>query len=114
MYRILLLSGACLLLLSATAQQKTSRAFAITSTDKGTFQWTDVKLIDVTTGEVVKAVFDSKRPNAAVFNARSGKAIKTDPAAQPDKNNTTLSSLSAACAYDARHNRLYYTPMYVN
>jgi hypothetical protein len=113
-YRILLTTGACVCLLSVTAQQRSSKAFAITSADKGTFQWTDVKLIDVTTGEVVRSVFDSKQPNAAFFSARSGKAIKNDPALQADKNNQAFSSMSAACAYDARHNRLYYTPMFVN
>jgi urease gamma subunit len=133
-YRILLTASAFVSLFTATAQQKTTRAFAITSTDKGSFQWTDVRLIDVGTGQIVRSVFDSKQA-AVLVNARSGKTITAkqpataspagqatgtgrvitrNPAMASGNNDPAFNHVSAACAYDVRHNRLYYTPMFVN
>jgi len=97
------------------AQQKLTTAYAITSSEKGNFNWTDVKQIDFTTGLVTRSIFDSKQTNFTVYSARTGKEIK--PVTQ---NGATINasipvaSLSAACAYDQRHNRLYYAPLFMN
>jgi hypothetical protein len=107
-HKILLTSCAVIIALAATAQKKQTLAFAITSSEKGTYQWTDVKLVDVNTGELVRTVFDSKLPKAyKVFHARSGREISA--AGAPPFN-----TMSAALAFDKKHNRLYYTPMYIN
>jgi hypothetical protein len=118
-------------MLSVNAQQKLTTAYAITSSEKGTFNWTDVKLIDFSTGTVTRSVFDSKQTNFTVYNARTGKEIKFTTAqnvatANTGTANTAIGvntavntslpvvSLSAACAYDQRHNRLYYAPLFMN
>jgi hypothetical protein len=107
-HKILLTSCAVILALAATAQKKQTLAFAITSAEKGTYQWTDVKLVDVNTGELVRTIFDSKLPKAyKVFHARNGREISA--AGAPPFN-----TMSAALAFDKKHNRLYYTPMYIN
>src|SRR5690349_7857697 len=119
-YRLLHTSfAACMLLVAAqvTAQQKQTIAFAITSSEKGNFNWTDVKQIDLTTGTVTRSIFDSKQTNFTVYNARTGAALK--PATQNGVAVTTnatspVASLAAACAYDQRHNRLYYAPLFMN
>ncbi|WP_081147846.1 T9SS type A sorting domain-containing protein [Niastella vici] len=107
----------CLLVVAMQlpAQQRLSTAYAITSSEKGNFNWTDVKQIDFTTGSVTRSIFDSKQTNFTVYSARTGKEIKpvtqngiTTNASMP------VASLSAACAYDQRHNRLYYAPLFMN
>jgi hypothetical protein len=108
--------ASCMLLITAQlSAQRQSTAYAITSSEKGNFNWTDVKQIDFTTGSVTRSVFDSKQTNFTVFSARTGKEIK--PLTQNGvTTNTTIpvASLSAACAYDQRHNRLYYAPLFMN
>jgi hypothetical protein len=107
----------CLLMVTTqlAAQEKQVTAYAITSSEKGNFNWTDVKQIDFTTGSVTRSIFDAKQTNFTVYSARTGKEIKpviqngvTTNAAAP------VASLSAACAYDQRHNRLYYAPLFMN
>lgn len=106
-------------LATVEAQQKQSQsiAYAITSSEKGSFNWTDVKQIDFATGAVTRSVFDAKQTNFTVYSARTGKELTlpavatgttTSPATAP------VASLAAACAYDVRHNRLYYAPMFLN
>ncbi len=116
-FKILLLSGISVSLVSAAAAQpKQQTAYAITSSTKGAYVWTEVKLIDINTGEVVRSVFDNDGNNLQAFNARNGKAIRVKDAQGniTDQNNLPFSTFSAACAYDKKHNRLYYTPMFIN
>jgi hypothetical protein len=116
-HKILLTSCAVILALAAAAQKKQTLAFAITSAEKGTYQWTDVKLVDVNTGELVRTIFDSKQPKAyKVFHARNGREISVADAQGVVKNPNALpfNTMSAALAFDKKHNRLYYTPMYIN
>ncbi len=117
-HKILLTSFVVILTLSATAQKKQqSLAFAITSSEKGTFQWTDVKLVDINTGELVRTVFDSKQPQSyKVFHARSGReiAIANAQGTVRNQNDLPFNTMSAALAFDKKHQRLYYTPMFIN
>jgi len=96
-------------------QQSPSVAFAITSAEQGKFQWTNIKMIDLRTGEVLRTIFDDKQSYTA-YNARTRKEIMVKDAQGNVRNQQAqpLHSMSAALAYDKRHNRLYYTPMYVN
>jgi hypothetical protein len=109
--------ASCLLLITAqlSAQQKQSYAYAITSSEKGNFNWTDVKQIDFATGNVTRSVFEAKQTNFTVFSARTGKEIKPVLQNGVATNITTpVASLAAACAFDQRHNRLYYAPLFMN
>lgn len=67
-----------LLPVASMAQQK-NNAYAITSVNKGGSSWTEVRLIDLSTGEG-KSVYESKSA-ASKLNARSGKAIASTTAA---------------------------------
>jgi len=103
-------------LFTATAQKNQNKAFAITGSGKGSVEWANIEMIDLNTGEVIRSVFDNRQSSFTVFNARNGQAIPvrdqkgnvSDPAKQP------FSTFSAALAYDKKHNRLYYTPMFIN
>lgn len=109
--------ASCLLLITAqlSAQLRQTTAYAITSSEKGNFNWTDVKQIDFATGNVTRSVFEAKQTNFTVFSARTGKEIKTFVQNGVNTSVTTpVASLAAACAYDQRHNRLYYAPLFMN
>jgi hypothetical protein len=96
------------------AQQTERTAYAITGAQKGQFNWTEVKLIDLNTGAVLKSIYENGKP-AQVFSARTGKSIANGMnTAGADNKNLPFSTYSAACAYDKKHNRLYYTPMGIN
>jgi hypothetical protein len=115
-YKILLPLVALFITSIATAQKKKLTAYAITSSQQGQFVWTDVKLIDLTTGEVLQQVYENNKSQYQVYDARQGKIIQVKNAngAITDNSRLPFSTFSAACAYDKKHNRLYYTPMFVN
>ena len=117
--------------------------YAITSVEKGGRSWKEVRLINITTGEEMKSVYQSKQEIES-FNARTGNPIvKKDEVAQKmaqkrvvnlDDELATAQGMkvktviiknsisfdkpfatnSAAMAYDKKHERLYYTPMGFN
>src|SRR4051812_34269792 len=101
--------------LTTLAQQTQRTAYAITGGQKGQFNWTDVKLIDLNTGDVLQSIYENGK-SIQVINARTGQPIAISAEKQPATENTQLpfSTFSAACAYDKKHNRLYYTPMGIN
>ncbi len=102
--------------ISLNAQQKRTTAFAITSAQQGQFVWTEVKLIDLQSGEVLRQVYESNRDQYNIFTARDGKPVKVKNEAGQitDQQKMPFSTFSAACAFDKKHNRLYYTPMFIN
>lgn len=115
-YKILPTVLALCSVVAVDAQQYKTTAFAITSAEKGSFNWTDIKQIDFSTGVVTRSVFDAKQTNVTVYHARDGKEIIPANAQPGVSNNLSLQvpSLSAACAFDQRHNRLYYAPLFMN
>lgn len=95
----------------AQAQKQKGTAYAITSVEKGSSRWTEVRLVDLATGEALQDVYQSAA-DAEVLHARTGK-----PLARPDADTRRaalakpFATTSAACAFDKKNNRLYYTPM---
>ena len=85
-------------------------AYAITASEKGYANWTEVKLIDLVSGEVVQSVYQNNSETVSL-NARTKKAIAKHDELRTDK---PFATNSAACAYDQKHERLYYTPMGIN
>lgn len=114
-YRILLATTVLFTIHFAVAQKTAKQAYAITAAAKGSFVWTEVKLIDLSSGEVVQSIYDNKQSNnSTVISARSGKAITLkDGKGNIAVDKLPFSTFSAACAFDEQHNRLYYTPMAV-
>ncbi len=99
------------LVIAVSAQNNSRQAYAITSGQKGQFNWTEVRLIDLGSGAEVRPIYTGNQ-QPQIINARTGKTITT-----PTDNssaNMPFSTFSAACAYDQKHNRLYYTPMGIN
>ena len=94
---------------SVSAQ--TNKAFAITSETKGTIQWTAVKELDLSTGNVVRSIFSPSELKNITFNFFNEKGIVSTNIS--NLNNPTQNGV-AATAYDAKHNRLYFSQMWGN
>jgi hypothetical protein len=109
---VLLLASPCL----AISQTSANNAYAITSKNVGGFQWTEVKQISLDNGSVVRSVFDNSIPAYNVFDGRSARPMvymmKNDSAS--DNQKQPFAGFSAACAYDAKQNRLYFAPLFIN
>ncbi len=112
--------GALLCVLFASnflsAQPTDNSAYAITSETKGTFEWTEVKLIDLSNGEVITNVFENSKGEYNVFDGRTARQItlSNEKDSSGKNNQRPFAGLSAACAYDKKRNRLYYIPMFIN
>ncbi len=115
-YRILLTTISLFTIALASAQKTARQAYAITASTKGSFVWTEVKLLDLSSGEVVQSIYDNKQTDFTVTQARTGKpiAIKDATGNIADVNKLPFNTFSAACAFDKSHNRLYFTPMGIN
>jgi hypothetical protein len=100
---------------SVSAQTSDNNAYAITSEVKGSFQWTEVKLINLDNGEVVSNVFENKN-EYAVYDGRTSKPITLPNQADSftTQDQRPFAGLSAACAFDKKRNRLYFAPMFIN
>lgn len=101
------LAVAALSISSYTNAQK-STAFAVTGASKGNFTWNVIREIDLSTGEVIRTIYDPSLKKSINYKLTSGL----------EKGNSTLSSATgsgvAAAAFDAVHNRLYFTGMRAN
>lgn len=91
----------------AASAQSSSKAFAVTSDAKGSFNWITVKQIDLHSGKVQKSIYNPLETNQVRFDAVSGTA------ARGLVNNQSIATEFgvAATAYDAKTNRLYFTQM---
>ncbi len=114
MKRTLLFLFSCTAFTFSQAQKQKGTAYAITSVEKGAAKWTEVRLVNLESGEELQSVFKSAAA-AEIVSARTGKAV---PLAGADAKKAALekpfATNSAACAYDKKSNRLYYTPMGIN
>ncbi len=103
----------CKILLSATfvsaslfsTAQDAAKTYAITGKSNNNFLWADIKQIDMATGKVVKTLFESDKTTFKLISLdNSGQEKVQVP-------NPTAFGV-AACALDARHNKLYFAPMH--
>lgn len=90
--RFLLFCVMTALVTSSQAQNRNRAAqqpvgFAITAVEKGGRSWKEVRQINVSTGEVMKAIYESKQ-EIEPLNARTGKPVVKKDAANADKNLT--------------------------
>jgi hypothetical protein len=115
MFRLLAMLWCALSANVTFSQTNSNSAFAITSKTIGAHEWTEVKQIDLTTGEVIRNVFENSNLYE-VFDARSMRRITVSTKKDSVRENVyhPFAGLSAACAYDAKSNRLFYAPMFIN
>ncbi len=113
--KLLPIAALSLLSLFSYSQQRQNWAFAITGEMPGSFNWTEVRLVDLSTGKVIQPIFTSV-DEATVKNARTGKDIplKNEQGMVVDYFKQPMATMVAAAAYDKQNKRLYYTPMGIN
>lgn len=107
MKRKLLLTAITVCTTIFTNAQNATPTYAITGKANNNFLWTDIKQIDISTGKVNKVVFESDKT--------AFKTINSDNAAIVQRSGEVANPTGfgvAACALDARHNRLYFAPMH--
>ena len=104
MKRKLLLVTTFTIISFITQAQNTSKSYAITGKENNNFFWADIKEVDISTGKVVKTLFEA--------NKTAFKLTSDDKLTEADKNANPTGMGVAACALDAAHNRLYFAPMH--
>src|SRR5215208_7023131 len=90
-------------------------AYAITDLSKEGSGWNALRKLDLQTGEYSNVLLNGMDQKIAVYDAVSKKQLNL----QPDARYGTLTQIPfgtgvAAAAYDKKHNRLYFTPMFVD
>lgn len=77
-YRILL-SGVCILFfLFTTAQKNPNKAFAVVSNEFGKAGWMNIQEIDLSTGQVIRTIFDKDNTSFVLTDATTKKKIIND------------------------------------
>lgn len=90
-------------------------AYAITDLSKDGVGWNALRKIDLQTGQYGDILLNGANDKTIVFDATSKKQL----ALKPDVKFGTMLQAPfatgvAAAAYDKKHNRLYFTPMFVD
>ncbi len=94
------------LLISSTSNAQSNRAFAVTGETKGNFTWNVVREVDLSTGEITKTIYSPLANKTVNYKAVAG----TDVSKIAMPASATGNGV-AATAFDAVHNRLYFTNM---
>ena len=109
----LLSFAACFVAMLPQAQAQKNTAFAITGETQGSLDWTVLREVDLSNGSLVRNIFIPLSQKPAHVDAATGNAI-TAIVASNQQNAASSPSLSAASAYDAKQNRLYFISLFGN
>ena len=108
--------------------QQSNLAYAITGQSNANFNWTDIRVIDMATGNTNATLFENGKTKFSFVDAETKRvidqlAISGNPAALT-QNNIAISAntisianpsptslMSAAAAYDKRHDKLFFASM---
>jgi len=97
------------LIVSFQAKAQKNTAYAVTGKTKGNFTWNVIREIDLSTGEIVRTIYDPSVNKAVNYKAAPGTELKENLQLPSATGNGV-----AATAFDAVHNRLYFTNMRAN
>lgn len=105
--RLIPIFSIAVLIFSSQANAQKNTAFAVTAAIKGSYNWNVIREIDLSTGEVLRTVYDPAVNKVVNYKGAGGVELKSNtmPVA-------ATGSGVAAAAYDALHNRLYFTNMH--
>ncbi|MEO6949732.1 MAG: T9SS type A sorting domain-containing protein [Ginsengibacter sp.] len=126
----ILLSVLSLVFFTTVGAQSAKRAFAITGQASGNFNWTDIRTIDLSTGTADAVLFENGKTKFSLKDIETKKSvesieIKGNPASLQLSTNGVVSGetisitfnsptdlLSAAMAYDQRHEKLFFSSLH--
>jgi Secretion system C-terminal sorting domain len=111
-----LLSAACALVSVSPLHAQNDRfAYAITDISKEGAGWNALRKLDLQTGQYSDILLNGTDQKTAVYDAYSKKQLTLQPDARyGNLLQTPFGTGVAAAAYDKKHNRLYFTPMFVD
>lgn len=96
----ILLSGLCLFFsLLTSAQNNANKAFAIVSSDPGKPGWMNIQEVDLSTGKVIRTIFDKNTTSFVLLDAATKKKIDNTPSAKQvnvNSQNLTIPALESA------------------
>jgi hypothetical protein len=105
-----------------------ARAYAITGQANANFNWTDIRVLDMASGSTNATLFENNKTKFSFIDAETGKTVdnftlKGNPAGF-QQNGISVSAnsiridnpsptilMSAAAAYDKRHDKLFFATM---
>lgn len=93
---------------SGSFAQKNS-AFAVTGQSKGNFNWNTIREVDLSTGEVIRTIYDPAAKKSVNYTSASAEPLNSTV-----NLNSPASQSIAAAAFDAAHNRVYFNVMKSN
>ena len=106
--------GVILTLNAHISQAQNNHAYAITGESKGNLNWTVIRELDLSTGELIRDIYLPAQNNAIKVDALTGRQIQSSNN-KLIQNNTrpqiSLPDLMAAAALDVKTNRLFFTPL---
>lgn len=90
-------------------------AYAITDVSKQGAGWNVLRKLDLETGQYSDVLLNGTDQNFVVYDAVSKKQLTIQPDAKYGNSlRAPFSTGVAAAAYDKKHNRLYFTPMFID
>ncbi len=107
-----------------------NRAFAITGQVSGNFNWTDLRSLDMASGNINSVLFEDGKTKFSFLDAETRRpveqiSIKGTPAPAVNTGGTTITAqeikfknpsptflMSAAIAYDKKHDKLFFASMH--
>ena len=92
-------------MIGGNVSAQSSRAFAITSEAKGSVNWLNVQEINLSTGSVIKTVYNPSVNKSVMYDGNLS-VLGTA------STSVATESGVAAADYDSKTNRLYYTTMH--
>lgn len=107
--RILPIFSIAAILLSSETEAQKNAAFAVTAGVKGSFSWNVIRQIDLSSGEVLKTLYDPAINKVVNYKGAAGTNLPPNAV-----QGAATGSGVAAAAFDAIHNRLYFTNMRSN
>lgn len=113
---ISLFLGTVLLTSIVSAQQADRFAYAVTDVPEQYAQWNYLRKLNLQTGEFSSILLSGNDVSYLGYDAASKKQF-TAPLVDRSYGNLVNAAFGtgvAAMAYDGRHNRLYYTPMFID
>jgi hypothetical protein len=125
--KLLLLPFFTPLFLTGFSQQN-NLAYAITGQANGNFNWTDIRVIDMTSGNINSTLFENGKTNFSFIDSETKNTVSQitiqGTPASISQNNISASAnkivvnnpsptllMSAAAAYDKRHDKLFFATM---
>lgn len=89
---------------ASLSQAQSNRAYAITGQGKGNFNWSNIREIDLATGTVTNTLYEIGKTTFSIADANSKLLINNEGV-------SPLNTMSAAAAFDGRHNKLFFVAM---